>query len=76
MNTAAVYWKNLNLSPFLQQLYGYEVMTSGTRYILDEDREYFKLVLSLMSEGIRNGELRALLPLLSLPAVTQDFKEG
>lgn len=43
--------------PFLQQLYGYEVMTSGTRYILDEDREYFKLVLALMSEGIKNGEL-------------------
>ena len=37
--------------PFLQQLYGYEVMTSGTRYILDEDREYFKLVLALMSPG-------------------------
>lgn len=24
---------------------------------MDEDREYFKLVLALMSEGIKNGEL-------------------
>lgn len=43
--------------PFLQQLYGYEVMTSGTRYILDEDREYFKLILSMMAEGRKNGEI-------------------
>lgn len=43
--------------PFLQQLYGYEVMTSGTRYILDEDREYFKLILSMMTEGRKSGEI-------------------
>ena len=45
--------------PFLQQLYGYEVMTSGTRYILNEDREYFKLIRTLMNEGIKSGEISA-----------------
>ena len=44
--------------PFLPQLYGYEVMTEGHRYILDESREYFQIIYTLFREGIRNGEVR------------------
>lgn len=42
---------------FLPQLYGYEVMTEGRRYILDENREYFKLINTLVLEGQNKGEI-------------------
>ena len=42
---------------FLPQLYGYEVMTSSERYILQENRTYYQLVLSLFQEGQENGIL-------------------
>ena len=53
-------YKNLEESkfrPFLQQLYGYEVMTDGTRYILAENRPYFQLILSLIKEGRKRGQI-------------------
>ena len=42
---------------FLPQLYGYEVMTSGDRYILAENRPYYQLVLSLFQEGQKKKQI-------------------
>lgn len=49
--------ENSEYRDFLSTLYGYEVMTEGTRYILDEDREYFKILKTLCREGIKTGEI-------------------
>lgn len=42
---------------FLPQLYGYEVMSSGERYILSEKRPYYRLLLSFFQAGQMRGEL-------------------
>ena len=42
---------------FLPQLYGYEVMSSGERYILSENRTYYRLILSFFQEGQKRGEI-------------------
>ncbi len=49
--------ENSEYRDFLSTLYGYEVMTEGHRYILDEDREYFKILKTLCCEGIKTGEI-------------------
>lgn len=52
--------RNLENSPyrqFLPELYGYQVMTSGTRYILNPDRTYYKLITQLMKEGLDRGQI-------------------
>lgn len=43
--------------PFLNQLYGLEVMTKGERYILSENRKYYKTVRDLVIEGQKSGEI-------------------
>lgn len=50
--------ENSEFLPFLQQLYGYEVMTEFKRYILDEERPYFKIILNIMTEGKRTGVIK------------------
>ena len=50
--------ENSPYRPFLPELYGYQVMTSGTRYILDPDRAYYTLITKLMKEGLDRGEIR------------------
>lgn len=45
--------------PFLPELYGYQVMTAGTRYILDPDRAYYKLITQLMKEGLDKGQIHS-----------------
>lgn len=52
--------KNLEVSPyrpFLPALYGYQVMTSGQKYILDPDRIYYKLLNQLMRQGLEKGHI-------------------
>lgn len=48
--------ENSKYKVFLSQLYGYEVMTDGNRPIIDEQRLYFKTLLSLCADA-RNKKL-------------------
>lgn len=48
--------ENSKYKDFLSQLYGYEVMTDGNRPIIDEQRLYFKTLLSLCADA-RNKKL-------------------
>ncbi|MST68545.1 TetR/AcrR family transcriptional regulator [Clostridiales Family XIII bacterium RF-744-FAT-WT-3] len=48
--------ENSKYKDFLSQLYGYEVMTDGDRPIIDEQRLYFKTLLSLCADA-RNKKL-------------------
>ena len=48
--------ENSKYKDFLSQLYGYEVMTDGNRPIIDEQRLYFKTLLSLCADA-RNIKL-------------------
>lgn len=48
--------ENSKYKDFLSQLYGYEVMTDGNRPIIDEQRLYFKTLLSLCANA-RNKKL-------------------
>lgn len=43
---------------FLPELYGLEVMTEGRRYILDEKREFFRILFELARRGISRGEIK------------------
>lgn len=52
--------KNLEESPyrpFLKTLYGLQVMTEGTRHIINPDRDYYKLVSGLMKKGLERKEI-------------------
>ncbi len=54
--------KNLEESPyrrFLPELYGMQVMTSGTRHILNPEREYYQLVSLFMKEGLEKKEIKS-----------------
>ena len=51
--------ENSKYKPFLPELYGYEVMTEGHRYIMDETREYFQFLYKLFRRGIQEGEIKA-----------------
>lgn len=54
--------KNLEESPyrkFLPELYGMQVMTDGTRHILNPEREYYQLVTLFMKEGLERGEIKS-----------------
>lgn len=65
--------RNLEDSPyrsFLPQLYGHQVMTEGTRYILNADRPYYQIVATLMKEGIQRSQIR---PEKSSYDLTHDF---
>lgn len=61
--------KNLEDSPyrpFLATLYGLQVMTTGTRHITNPERGYYKLIASLIREGIENGEIKSSLSHMEL----------
>ncbi len=50
--------ENSEYKSFLPALYGYEVMTEGRRYILDENRPYFQILYALLREALQRGELK------------------
>ena len=50
--------ENSEYKSFLPALYGYEVMTEGRRYILDENRPYFQILYALLQEALQRGELK------------------
>lgn len=50
--------ENSEYRSFLPALYGYEVMTEGRRYILDENRPYFQILYTLLREALQRGELK------------------
>lgn len=50
--------ENSEYKSFLPALYGYEVMTEGRRYILDENRPYFQILYTLLREALQRGELK------------------
>lgn len=61
--------RNLEDSPYrplLATLYGLQVMTTGMRHIINPEREYYKIISSLMKEGIDNGEIKTSLSYLQL----------
>lgn len=52
--------KNLEKSSYkdlYSNLYGLQVMTKGTRHILNPNRKYYKLISEMMKEGIEKGEI-------------------
>lgn len=50
--------ENSEYRSFLPALYGYEVMTEGRRYILDENRPYFQILYTLLREALQRGDLK------------------
>ena len=52
--------------PFFATLYGLQVMTTGTRHIINPERDYYKLIASLMKEGIEKGEIKSSLSYMEL----------
>lgn len=50
--------ENSEYKSFLPALYGYEMMTEGRRYILDENRPYFQILYTLLREALQRGELK------------------
>lgn len=71
--------KNLEDSPyrpFLSSLYGLQVMTSGTRYILDPSREYYKIIARLMKEGIEKNEIKSSLSYMELTEAFSIIERG
>lgn len=54
--------KGLETSPFsslLPFLYGMEVMTTGVRPIIDTNREYYRIVLCIIQEGLSSGSFQS-----------------
>ncbi|QAT40934.1 TetR/AcrR family transcriptional regulator [Clostridium sp. JN-9] len=71
--------KNLENSPyrpFLSSLYGLQVMTSGTRHILDPSREYYKIIAGLMKEGIEKNEIKSSLSYMELTEAFAIIERG
>lgn len=53
-------FKNIESSryaPFLSTLYGLQVMTGGTRHILNPRRRYYQILNQFTKEGIDSGEI-------------------
>jgi len=40
-------------------LYGLQVATTGTRHILNPDRNYYKILRKILFDGIKCGELKS-----------------
>lgn len=54
---------NLEHSPYMDlfaSLYGLQVATTGTRHILNPDRNYYKILRKILFDGIKCGELKLL----------------
>lgn len=54
--------QNLENSPyrsFLPELYGHQVMTSGTKYILNPDRSYYDILNRMIRDGLAKNEIRS-----------------
>jgi len=45
--------------PFFSSLYGLQVMTEGTRHILNPNRKYYQIISKLMKEGIEKKEIKS-----------------
>ena len=53
---------NLEHSPHMDlfaPLYGLQVATTGTRHILNPDRNYYKILRKILFDGIKCGELKS-----------------
>lgn len=53
--------QRLETSPYRQlfaTLYGLQVMTNNRRHIINPDRVYYKIIASIIKEGIENGEIK------------------
>ena len=53
---------NLEHSPYMDlfaSLYGLQVATTGTRHILNPDRNYYKILRKILFDGIKCGELKS-----------------
>lgn len=71
--------KNLeesNYKDLYTYLYGLQVMTKGTRHILNPNRKYYKLISKLMKEGIDNGEIVSNLSYLELTEMYAVIERG
>jgi len=71
--------KNLEESSYKQLysvLYGLQVMTKGTRHILNPNRKYYKLISELMKEGIEKGEIVSNLSYLELTEMYAVIERG
>ena len=49
--------ENSRYKSFLPALYGFQVMTEGNRYIMDERREYFQFMYKLLSPFFTDFDL-------------------
>ena len=53
---------NLEHSPYMDlfaPLYGLQVATTGTRHILNPDRNYYKILRKILFDGIKCGKLKS-----------------
>lgn len=55
---------------FLTTIYGMQVMSNGTKHILNRERRYYDIIANIIKEGLKNGELKSNRSYLEL---TDDF---
>lgn len=71
--------KNLEESPykpFLASLYGLQVMTEGTRHILNPNRRYYQIISKFMKEGLEKNEIKSTLSYMELTETFAIIERG
>ncbi len=71
--------KNLEESPykpFLSSLYGLQVMTEGTRHILNPNRRYYQIISKFMKEGLEKNEIKSTLSYMELTETFAIIERG
>ncbi|MFV0362636.1 MAG: TetR/AcrR family transcriptional regulator [Suipraeoptans sp.] len=61
---------------FLPQLYGMQVMTDGTRHIINPNRIYYRTVYELIKDGVEKGEISSPLTYSQLAESFIDLERG
>lgn len=63
-------------APFFSTLYGLQVMTEGTRHILNPKRRYYQIILQLVKEGIETGEIKTNAPYTEIAEKFASLERG
>ena len=57
-------------------LYGLQVATTGTRHILNQERRYYRILRSILKQGMENGEIRSSSSYAELTNMITGFQIG
>lgn len=70
---------NLEHSPHMDlfpSLYGLQVVTTGTRHMLNPDRNYYRILRKILLDGIKCGELKSNYSYVELSQMITDAQIG